>query len=57
MRPDIEQLMLTLRRGKGRFVPMIELGVHPKIKERLLGREIQTLRTISTSGTKRATTM
>lgn len=43
MRPDIEQLKLTLRRGKGRFVPMIELGVHPIIKERFLGREIKTL--------------
>lgn len=43
MRPDLEQLKLTLRRGKGRFVPMIELGVHPKVKERFLGREIKTL--------------
>ncbi len=43
MRPDINQLITTLLRGKGNYVPMIELGVHPKIKECLLGREIKTL--------------
>src|SRR5512146_1310364 len=43
MRPDIEQLKLTLRRGKGSFVPLIELGVHPDIKARHLGRKILTL--------------
>lgn len=43
MRPDLEQLKKTLRRGKGTFVPMIELGVHPNIKARLLGREVLTL--------------
>jgi uroporphyrinogen decarboxylase len=44
MRPDIEQLKTTLRRRKGTYVPVIELGVHPKIKERFIGREIRTLR-------------
>ncbi len=43
MRPDITQLIKTLRRGQGTHVPMIELGVHPKIKERFLGREVRTL--------------
>jgi uroporphyrinogen decarboxylase len=43
MRPDITQLFKTLRRGKGSHVPMIELGVHPKVKERFLGREVKTL--------------
>lgn len=43
MRPDIEQLLKTLKRGKGTYVPFIELGVHPKIKHRFLGREILTL--------------
>jgi uroporphyrinogen decarboxylase len=44
MRPDIEQLKTTLRRGKGTYVPLIELGVHPKIKERFIGRELRELR-------------
>ncbi|HEY6951239.1 MAG TPA: nucleoside 2-deoxyribosyltransferase, partial [Bacteroidota bacterium] len=44
MRPDIEQLKKTLRRGKGSFVPMIELGVHPAIKSRMIGRELLTLK-------------
>ncbi len=44
MRPDIEQLKKTLRRGKGTHVPLIELGVHPKIKQRFIGREIVTLK-------------
>ena len=43
MRPDITQLIKTLRRGKGTHVPLIELGVHPKIKERFLGRVVNTL--------------
>ncbi|MCX6134230.1 MAG: nucleoside 2-deoxyribosyltransferase [Ignavibacteriales bacterium] len=43
MRPDITQLIKTLRRGKGTHIPMIELGVHPKIKERFLGREVKSL--------------
>ncbi|MBM4161397.1 MAG: nucleoside 2-deoxyribosyltransferase [Ignavibacteria bacterium] len=43
MRPDIEQFVLTLKRGKGSFVPLAELGVHPKIKKRFIGREIETL--------------
>ena len=43
MRPDIEQLKLTLKLAKGRHVPVVELGVHPKIKARLIGREILTL--------------
>jgi uroporphyrinogen decarboxylase len=44
MRPDVEQLKKTLRRGKGTHVPLIELGVHPKIKQRFIGREIVTLK-------------
>lgn len=43
MRPDIEQFKTTLRRGKGAYVPMIELGVHPRTKDRFLGKEIRTL--------------
>ena len=43
MRPDIEQLILTLRGGQGSHVPAMELGVHPKIKEHILGRPLSTV--------------
>jgi uroporphyrinogen decarboxylase len=43
MRPDATQLLRTLRRGKGTHIPMIELGVHPKMKGRFLGKEVVTL--------------
>jgi len=42
-RPDIGELIKTLYRGRGRFVPVAELGVHPLIKQKLLGRPIATL--------------
>jgi uroporphyrinogen decarboxylase len=43
MRPDINQLLITLRGGKGNHVPLAELGVHPLIKEQITGRPILTL--------------
>jgi len=43
-RPDIEQFIITLRRGKASYVPNAELGVHPRIKERFIGRPLRTLR-------------
>jgi uroporphyrinogen decarboxylase len=43
MRPDITQLLTTLRRGKGTHVPNVELGIHPVIKERFIGRPVATL--------------
>ncbi|MCX6138452.1 MAG: nucleoside 2-deoxyribosyltransferase [Ignavibacteriales bacterium] len=43
MRPDIEQLKITLMRGKGRYVPNMELGVHPLVKKRFIGRPVVTL--------------
>ncbi len=43
MRPDITQLIRTLRREKGSYVPLAELGIHQLIKERLLGHPLQTL--------------
>ena len=43
MRPDFEQLRKTIKRGKGAHIPQIELGVHPKIKARFLGRPVATL--------------
>jgi uroporphyrinogen decarboxylase len=43
MRPDITQFITTLRRGKGDHVPNAELGIHPLIKEAVLGRPVVTL--------------
>lgn len=43
MRPDISQLILTLRGGKGSHIPNVELGIHPLVKERFLGRPAATL--------------
>ena len=43
MRPDIEQLKKTLKRKKAKHLPIAELGIHPIIKEKLLGRPILTL--------------
>ncbi len=44
MQPDITQFIKTLRREPAAYIPMAELGVHPKIKERFLGRPIATLK-------------
>ncbi|MCB0282747.1 MAG: nucleoside 2-deoxyribosyltransferase [Calditrichaeota bacterium] len=44
MRPDIEQFKKTLKRGKAEYIPLAELGIHPLIKEKLLGRPITTLK-------------
>lgn len=38
--PDIESLIKTLRNGKANKVPVAELGVHPSIKEKLIGKKI-----------------
>ncbi len=43
MRPDIEQLILTLKRGKAHYIPLVELGVHPTIKAKFLGHPVRTL--------------
>ncbi len=43
MRPDKTQLLATLRRQPADYVPNAELGVHPRIKERFLGRPLETL--------------
>lgn len=42
-RPDFERLTTTLFCGKADAIPLIELGVHPIIKEALLGRPVVTL--------------
>ncbi|PIS29108.1 MAG: nucleoside 2-deoxyribosyltransferase [Candidatus Marinimicrobia bacterium CG08_land_8_20_14_0_20_45_22] len=44
MNPNIEQFKKTLKRGKADYVPICELGVHPIMKERLLGRPIHSLK-------------
>lgn len=44
MRPDIHVLLATLRREKSAYVPLMELGVHPKLKEQLLGRPLSDLK-------------
>jgi uroporphyrinogen decarboxylase len=43
MRPNIDHLKTTLRRGKAPYVPNMELGIHPRMKERFLGRPILSL--------------
>ncbi|HSQ75216.1 MAG TPA: nucleoside 2-deoxyribosyltransferase, partial [Bacteroidota bacterium] len=43
MKPDISQLIANLRRQPSSRVPNVELGVHPVIKERFLGRPVVTL--------------
>ena len=43
MKPDIKQFIRTLRLQNASFIPTAELGVHPKIKERFLGRPIISL--------------
>ena len=43
-RPDIEQLILSLKRQKADYIPIAELGIHPKIKEQFIGRPIKTLK-------------
>jgi len=41
--PNIEQFIKTLKREKAEYVPIAELGIHPVIKEQVLGRQIITL--------------
>jgi len=43
-KPDFERLVTTLRGGKADAIPLLELGVHPKVKAALLGREIGSIR-------------
>ncbi len=44
MRPDIKTFVTTLKRGKGNHIPLCELGVHPIIKEKLIGRPLKELK-------------
>ncbi len=44
MRPDIQVLIDTLKRKKSAYIPLAELGIHPKIKAQFLGRPLKTLK-------------
>jgi len=44
MRPNIDEFIKTLRREKVDYIPVAELGVHPKIKEKFIGRPINELK-------------
>lgn len=43
-KPDINSFIKTLRNQKADFVPIAELGVHPFIKEKFIGKKILTVR-------------
>ncbi len=43
-RPDIEAFVKTLKRGKADYVPLAELGIHPTVKEKILGRPINSIK-------------
>ncbi len=43
-KPDIEQFVGTLKRETTDYLTIAELGIHPKIKEQLLGRPLKTLK-------------
>lgn len=43
-KPDINSFIYTLRNQKADFIPIAELGVHPIIKEKYLGKKIVSLK-------------
>lgn len=44
MKPNKEDFVKTLRRQKAGHIPLAELGIHPNIKEKILGRRLITLK-------------
>lgn len=44
IKPDIQNFLNTIRNKKSLSVPIAELGVHPLIKQKVLGREILGLK-------------
>ena len=44
MRPNIETLITTLKRNKGEYVPLIELGIDQSVKEKFLDRPLLSLK-------------
>jgi uroporphyrinogen decarboxylase len=43
-RPNVESFLRTLRREKGNQIHVAELGIHPVIKEKFLGKKILTIK-------------
>lgn len=43
-KPDIKSLLKTLRCGNSFSIPIAELGIHPKIKEQFIGKQILELK-------------
>lgn len=43
LNPNIELFLKTLKRVPCNYIPIAELGIHPKIKEKFIGRPIITL--------------
>lgn len=44
VKPDIENFLNTLQNKKSKSIPLAELGVHPIIKQKFIGREILELK-------------
>ncbi len=42
--PNIEEFIKTIKREQAAYVPIAELGIHPLIKEKVLGRPVSTLK-------------
>ena len=42
--PNIQEFIKVLKKGKANYVPLAELGVHPTIKEKFIGRPIVDLK-------------
>ncbi len=43
-KPDIKEFIKVLNRDKASFIPIAELGIHPVIKEKIIGRPIVELK-------------
>lgn len=43
-KPDINTFVKTLRNEKAAFIPIAELGIHPVIKEKFIGKKILTVK-------------
>lgn len=43
-KPDLNSFLSTLKREKTNRIPIAELGIHPIIKEKFLGRKITTIK-------------
>lgn len=43
-KPDLESFLKTLRKEKVNRIPVAELGIHPIIKEKFLGKKIESIK-------------